>query len=78
MDGRKDSNSDKCRNREKCRHRMGHWIAPTSKKRETGPNSRGKGAADQNREINEKTVRNCSTSSTKKQAYKKGELTCRP
>jgi hypothetical protein len=45
---------------------MGHWIAPTSKKRETSQNRRGKGATDQNREINDETVRNCSTSSTKK------------
>jgi hypothetical protein len=55
----KDSNSDKCRNRVKWRHGMGHWIAPTSKKRETHQNRGGKGSTDQNREINDKTVRNC-------------------
>jgi hypothetical protein len=45
---------------------MGHWICANIKKRETNQNRGGKGATNQNREINDKTVRNCSTSSTKK------------
>jgi hypothetical protein len=54
----KDSKSDKCRNRVKRRYGQGHWIAPTSKKREIDQNRGEKGATNQKTEINEETVRN--------------------